>query len=35
MRSDPPEQAVLAMAVLTMFAIGFVWVIETVSKLFR
>jgi hypothetical protein len=35
MRNDPPEQAIVAMAVLTAFAVGFVWVVETVTKLFR
>jgi hypothetical protein len=35
MRNDPPEQAILAMVVLTTLAVGFVWVIETVTKLFR
>jgi hypothetical protein len=35
MRTDPPEQAIVAMAVLTAFAVGFVWVIETLTKLLK
>ena len=35
MRNDPPEQAIVAMAVLTALAVAFVWVVETVTKLFR
>jgi hypothetical protein len=35
MRHDPPEQAIVAMAVLTVLAIGFVWAVETLTKLLK
>jgi hypothetical protein len=35
MHRDPSEQAVLAMAVMTAFAVGLVWAIETLSRLLR
>jgi hypothetical protein len=35
MRHDPPEQAIYAMIVLTVLAVGFVWIMETISKLLR
>jgi hypothetical protein len=35
MRTDPPEQAIVAMAVLTALSVGFVWVLETLTKLLK
>lgn len=35
MRNDPPETAVGAMFLLTAFAVGLVWAIETITRLFR
>ena len=35
MRTDPPEQAIVAMAVLTALAVGMVWAVETLTKLLK
>jgi hypothetical protein len=35
MRADPPEHAIIAMAVLTTLAVGFVWAVETLTKLLK
>jgi len=34
-RTDPPEQAIVAMAVLTALAVGMVWAVETLTKLLK
>jgi hypothetical protein len=35
MRHDPPEQAIYAMIVLTVLAVGLVWAVETITKLIK
>lgn len=35
MRHDPPETAIGAMLVLTALAIGLVWAVETLTRIFR
>jgi hypothetical protein len=35
MRHDPPEHAIVAMAFLTALAVGIVWAVETLTKLFK